>query len=373
MDVIKNFLRHFNVNNTENHLKSNPNSFPNVFYLEEELQPHLTPSFQPRPCFSSDELIQEFDNIIEHLRKARYIEFPISYVKSNKPLCVFLDVLRTLGSIDVSENEKSVAVRVSSEFAANFNKTFLIHLKEGFKIFDNWHSNRPIEDKIIGLQLLRYAEERRIEQSKKAGIFPYIYRIRPVAFAVIKAKMDGKDVYLFELNKDWHKFNLCGGKQEEVDAGDYKETILRELSEELGISKKEIRVTPLTKQEINSYGLVGNYGVLTKYPTMLYHAQFLRVFKLTPKLKWFTLEEFKVGRGKRGEEFMVPPRVRAFLFNELEGGLEKLPYSFPAPLQTRSRLLNVVRFIKLYYKVIAGILTILSALIYLLRSMGFLR
>ncbi len=57
---------------------------------------------------------------------------------------------------------------------------------------------------------------------------------------------------MLELNKDWDRYGLIGGKQEPQDMNDYRLTVLREIEEEIGVPKLEVRLVQLTEKPLES-------------------------------------------------------------------------------------------------------------------------
>ncbi len=348
---------------------NNVESYDSAFYSEDDLRPISPSTVQTQQTLVSEKTVKKLNQIIEELRAQKRVIISFDRLKETPDILAFLDALRAIGSINIKKDGDQIILAAPSEYASNFNKTFELFVEHGLQIIDNWHTSRPIAKRLIGLQLLLFAEHRRVQQSVCAGFAPEIYKARPVAFAVIKAKSKRrkKDVYLFELNKNWHKYNLIGGKMEDCDVGDYQAAVLREIEEELGINRNLVKVSPLHDKEIISYGLTGNYGTLCKYPAIIYQALFSTPIQLRERFKWISLEEFKNGITEEGKEFMVSPFYRGFLLNRLEGGLESLPYSFLKPMDDLSLPRKFVEFLVKHKEIIVAILIILAAIIGVIR------
>lgn len=103
---------------------------------------------------------------------------------------------------------------------------------------DNWQTTRIVPDDFISaVEFIKQFEPRRVESTRRAGREVRPLAERPVAFTVFHAvTKKGEDCYLFEVNKDWWRLNLIGGKREESDHRDFSVTAVREICEELGLS-----------------------------------------------------------------------------------------------------------------------------------------
>lgn len=325
--------------------------FASRFYSEDDLRPQDPPTLVPPSAILDEAQLLRLERLADDLHRSHQLllspaEIDVDYIR------LFLEMLRALGVISTEAEGQNLRVAITGDCAANFCKTLILYLKHRFCLINNWHTTRPISNHLTGLQFLLFAERRRVEQSVAAGFNPEIYNERPVAFAVIKAESRKHrcDVYLFECNKDWGRLNLVGGKMEPSDAGDYRQTMVREIEEELGVNRDSVRLTAFNEQPVASFGLTGGFGALSRYPARLFQAHFASpLVHLRDRFRWLTLDEFRRGKADDGTEFMVSPAYTDFLFNfnRLEGGLQSLPRSFRDPVDDRpgrvSRALTFLR------------------------------
>jgi 8-oxo-dGTP pyrophosphatase MutT (NUDIX family) len=214
-------------------------------------------------------------------------------------------------------------------------------------------------------------ELERLEHSKRTGLRPRVFHVIPVAYAIIKAKSARKkrDLYLFELNKDWQMYNLVGGKQATCDDGSFDVTLRREIEEELGVDRRLVKLTCLTEKPLDGYSLSGHQGVLSHYPCMLYLAHFENHFDVGPKNRWFSLTELEQLRRDDTPGLMVNPVYLDFLMTKLPGGLAGLPYSFPTAIDRVSLTRRTADFLLRHSAWFLGGLALLAALITLIASL----
>jgi len=347
--------------------------YENLFFSENDLTNNNPKDINPSPVLVSSASIDKLKKLFETLRTQRRIKFKANSLDQNHEILILLDVFRTIGVLDISKESDYITVDVPTEFGLNFVLSFIVSLFQGFKILDNWYSTKPIDDRLTGLQLLLSFEKRRVEQSKLYGVKPEVFRERPVAFGIIKSKekWTDKEYILFEENKDWHKYNLIGGKQENNDQGSFEDTLFREIEEEIGINRKYVKLTRLNNQPISSYGLTGNFGALAGYPAYLFHVHFSVNFEISGRLKWIPMEEFKQNKTKDGKGFMISPFYLDFLFNHLEGGIESLTNSFKEPIIPNSKTGALLGFLVQKKEITVAIIVIVAALITAIKKLFF--
>jgi 8-oxo-dGTP pyrophosphatase MutT (NUDIX family) len=251
-----------------------------------------------------------------------------------------------------------------------------MYVDRNHTLIEDW--DRPgilREDRLNAIDLVHHLELRRIELEKKAGQFPEPLDKRPVAFGIFRAlNSTGTSSYLFETNKDWHRLNLIGGKQEPEDGGDFHATLIREIHEELGISPDRVTLSRLTDHPIVSYGLSGNTGSLARYPCMLFGVSVNGEFTIRLKDTWITEEAIRRYLTLPDCPIMVNPDYLAFLLNGSPSRLDQCPLSTstivhntePIGIQLvpkRTITTRVARYARENKELLAAILTLIAALI----------
>jgi 8-oxo-dGTP pyrophosphatase MutT (NUDIX family) len=252
-------------------------------------------------------------------------------------LRVFISMLQSLGAVRVDETGQRLTIRPTGRLSRHLPEIWSMYLADSLTLVDNWnHVHLVPEDGLSAMELLRQMELRRIELTRRSGHTPKPLADRPVAFAVFHA-LDGKDkdCYLFEINKDWRRLNFIGGKQEKIDGGDFKETALREISEELGISRDRVTLTRLNDDPLQGYSLSGNGGSLASYPCVLFGATVAGPLEIRMQDRWVTESEVRCCLQMRDSPLMVNPVYLSYL---LEGRPSRISRT---PLSTDERVRSV--------------------------------
>jgi len=245
---------------------------PTHYFSKQDLEP-IEGGPQPFIPLLSNGMIETLRRIAEEIRDKKSFVIPKSEFANHPDIAMFLGILRLVGAITIKELENTLHAESSGHLAADLPFIMYLYIKHGFAIFDDWNRRtKPLPDRLTALEFLHFIEKRRIESSRKAGFWTETVRTIPVSYAIIKARSEslGSDVYLFELNKDWNLYNLIGGKQEPEDNKDYRMTLLRELEEEIGVSRDRVMATQLLERPLDGYSLSGSRGTLIHYPCMLY-------------------------------------------------------------------------------------------------------
>lgn len=252
-------------------------------------------------------------------------------------LRAFLAFLKTLGAVRVDASANKVQFRITGRLARHVPQILYIYLNESLTMIDDWKRTHLYrEEGINGLELLRQMELRRIEQSLRAGRMPRPLANRPVAFAIFHARdQEDRDCYLFEVNKDWRRLNFIGGKQEEEDAGSFEQTVLREIGEELDISRERLSVTRLNQEPLLAYSLSGNVGSLASYPCVLFGVRVTGAFQARSHDRWLTEPEIRACFAEPDCPLMVNPTYLHFLLDGKQSKLSKTPLSISERVVTR--------------------------------------
>lgn len=291
-------------------------------------------------------------------------------------LRAFVMFLQLLGAVNVDDTPQGVRVAGTGRLTQHLPQILGIYLDNSLTLVDNWNNTHIIpEDSLSALELLRQMELRRIDLTRRAGRQPQPLASRPVAFAVFHAiDRKGKDCYLFEINSDWRRLNFIGGKQEESDGGDYAETVLREISEELGISRDRISsLTRINGQPLPGYGLSGNVGSLASYPCVLFGIEIAGPLNVRMQDRWLTEETIRACATMRDCPLMVNPVYLDFLLSGRPSHLSRVPVSTTervrsAPLDeiSKGRENPVSRWTRILSEnkdLLAAMLTLLAAAI----------
>src|SRR6266536_993122 len=306
------------------------------FFSESDLTPERGPTDRPGSSRSNDLLSDgELAEIGEFAASfAEHGEMMLSSARlaERAHLRTFIAFGVALGALSARREESSVRICSRGRLARHLPEILQIYLAEDFRVLDDWNRTHLIpRDRLGAAELLQQMERSRIEQSLRTGRRPAPLAERRVAFDIFRAlDAKGESCYLFEVNKDWQRLNFIGGKQESEDLGSYSETLLREISDELGMSKERLRLTRLNEQPVVAYSLSGNAGSLARYPCVLFGVTVEGDLHLRMQDKWVTEKAIRSCAGLRDSPIMVNPSYLSFL---LEGRPSRLAQ---CPLSTRS-------------------------------------
>ncbi|MBU1098552.1 MAG: hypothetical protein KKB34_18895 [Bacteroidetes bacterium] len=338
---------------------------PTHYFSKQDLEPNENSS----PAIAQildKELLESLQRIGEDIRDKRSCEFQKSLLITKPEISLFIGILRLVGAINITEYEDKMTIVPSGHLASDLPFILFLYLKHGYTIFDDWNRRtKTLPDRLTALEFLHFIEKRRIESSKKAGLWPDTIRTIPVSYAIIKAKSVSlnSDVYLFELNKDWGLFNLIGGKQEPVDNEDYRLTLLRELEEEIGVSRDRVIATQLLEKPLDGYSLSGSRGTLIHYPCMLYSIKISGLFTKREKDRWLKKEEILIMSKLAEPKLMVNKVYLSYLFHDLHGGLDALPLSIESPIDKGPWYHEIRNFILSHHNWLVPMLKIIAALL----------
>ena len=355
------------------------------FFSESDLIPEHGPTDRPDSSGSNDLLS---DDELAEIR-----EFAASFAQSGEAMLssarmaerahlrTFIAFGVALGALSARREASSVRISSRGRLARHLPEILQIYLAEGFRVLDDWNRTHLVpRDRLGAAELLQQLELSRIEQSLRTGRRPAPLAERRVAFAIIRAlNAKRESCYLFEVNKDWHRLNLIGGKQEPEDLGSYSETLLREISEELGISRERLRLTRLNEQPIIGYSLSGNTGSLARYPCVLFGVTVEGELQSRMQDMWVTEEAIRSCAALRDPPIMVNPSYLSFLLEGQPSRLAQCPLStqrvvesarIPDPLAARETVLarwgRVLSENKDLMAAGAAVLTLLAAVLALL-------
>ena len=250
----------------------------------------------------------------------------------------YIATLRMLGAISISQIDgNSVRIVRSGKIAAQLPKILTYYLKNQYIMIDDWSRLILNEDHLSAAEIVNELEYRRVLQDQARGVQSVSFDSRPSAFAIICAlNKRGERAYLFELNKDWNRYNLIGGKQTESDRGSYEETVRREITEELGISRDRIRLYRLNETPMEGRAISANAGGLTSYPCVLFGCVISG--KIEPRLKdrWIAERDVMAiaTAEPRRTELMVNPDYLSFLLDGKSSVLQSVPISTQNRVET---------------------------------------
>lgn len=178
-----------------------------------------------------------------------------------------------------------------------------------------------------------------LKTENKPGESPLPTRHSHASYAIIKARFSSADRYLMQFNKHWKTFNFISGHYEEdLDQGDFKKTIIREIEEELPTLKHgvDFEVRSILDFPLEEVSFSERFRQWTAYKFMVYQMFFLKPLTTYQYLwqesltnRWFTLEEIEQGMSNDGEKIAYFP-VK-LIISEIPGGLESLSYSTKSP------------------------------------------
>jgi 8-oxo-dGTP pyrophosphatase MutT (NUDIX family) len=358
-------------------LKMQPGRSPLRFFTESDLTPHDQPMG----------LATSFTTLLSEDERADLKDFATSFARSGEVtlsrsrlagkahLRTFIATCTALGALSMSEDATSVRVAGRGRLARHLPEILQMYVAERFRVIDDWNRTHLIpEDRLSAVELLQQMELSRIEQTLRSGRRPMPLAERPVAFAIFRAlNAKGESCYLFEINKDWHRLNFIGGKQEREDRQSYSETVLREISEELGISAERLRLTRLNEQPIVGYSLSGNAGSLARYPCVLFGVTVEGELHTRVQDRWVTESAIRSCLELRDSPIMVNPSYLSFLLEGQPSRLSQCPLStqdrvesadiretLPARETVMSRWSRVLRENK---DLVAAVLTLMAAVL----------
>jgi hypothetical protein len=354
------------------------------FFTESELQPAR--QAQPGAAESGNLLTQaELEDI--RLFSAGFSGGGESVLSrsgiARKPhLRAFIMLLRSLGAVRIDDTARGIRVRGAGRLARHVPVILSIYLAGSLTLLDNWNSVHMVpEDDLSAVEFLRHMELRRIELTRRSGKAPEPLADRPVAFAIFHAiDQKGRDCYLFEINKDWRRLNLIGGKQEGEDKGDFGETALREISEELGLSRDRLSITRLNGEPLRGYGLSGNAGTLASYPCVLFGVRVDGDFRSRMQDSWLTESTIIACSAMRDCPLMVNPVYLRFLLEGHPSRISRTPLSTHIRVRsadiseitqtTEKSLARWVRVLRENKDLMAAVLTLLAAVITLALALS---
>lgn len=308
------------------------------YFTEDELQP-----------VSADlEAVGEVDDLLNAAELNDIAEFARAFSRKGESIFsrsrfqrkphvrTFIKFLYALGAIRLEKTVQGIKVESAGRLAQHLPEILSIYLSDSLTLVDNWNLVHIVpEDSLSALGLMRQLELRRIELTRRAGSSPRPLAERPVAFAVFHAKdQKDRDCYLFEVNKDWRRLNLIGGKQEDVDGGDFSETLLREISEELGISRDRLTITRLNDKPLPGFSISGNVGSLARYPCVLFGVRVDGPLKTRMQDKWLTEGTIREYHSMRTGPLMVNPVYLNYLLDGRPSRISRTPLSTEIPVRS---------------------------------------
>jgi hypothetical protein len=348
------------------------------YFSESDLRPFdLTEDKTDRPTVNLLTAAELVDLQVFAAEFARHNEVNIGQpgVHWKPHLRTFVTFLQALGAVRIDDGPAGLRCRTTGKLAGHLPEILSIYLCDSLTVLDSWNRTHLIpEDSISALEILRQLELRRIELTRRAGRVPRPLAERPVAFAVFHAlNRHGKDCYLFEINKDWRRLNFIGGKQEDVDRGDFQATVSREISEELGISQHRLSLTRLNSQPLVGFSLSGNTGSLTRYPCVLFGVRVEGQLWTRLQDRWLTEQQIISCKDLEDCPIMVNPVYLSYLLEGVPSRLARTPLSTATRVRSsdirdivpaaEEPLRRWVRILTENRDLLAAILTLLAAVI----------
>lgn len=286
------------------------------------------------PRFLSPVEIEDIRGLAEEFSRSGDVLVPRGRLARKPHLRLFLSFLLALGAVRAEETARDHRFRSTGKLARHLPEILHVYLADSLTLIDNWGTSRTIpEDSLSAVEVVRQFELRRIELTRRSGRDVRPLAERPVAFAVFHALDEkGDDCFLFEINKDWGRLNLIGGKQEDSDRRDFTATVTREISEELGLAADRLSLVRLNDEPLQGYGLSGNAGSLAGYPCVLYGVRVEGPIRLGLENRWLTERRIRAFRDIPDGPLMVNP---VYLDHLLAGAPSRLSRT---PLSTQERV-----------------------------------
>ncbi len=99
-----------------------------------------------------------------------------------------------------------------------------------------------------------------------------------IVYALIKLKINGKDLLLLRYNKKWKDFSFVGGHVEKDEEDNWEKAIIKEIEEELPHSQfgYNFKVSPYTKKLFLPDRISKTTGKMTRYSVQWYHLNFIK-------------------------------------------------------------------------------------------------
>ncbi|HXQ69537.1 MAG TPA: NUDIX hydrolase [Pyrinomonadaceae bacterium] len=158
-----------------------------------------------------------------------------------------------------------------------------------------------------------------------------------VGLAVIKVRIDGRPFYLMRKNPSWGDVSFVGGHLNERDDGILKRAAYRELLEEVPSLRKArgLKLNALTPQL--HHGPV--YSPSAKSVKVYDFQFFLVLFTHNPERALHAISERSLNLLVGERELLEPNHCKVaalvgILDSEYAGGLQAIPYSWPAEVKS---------------------------------------
>jgi 8-oxo-dGTP pyrophosphatase MutT (NUDIX family) len=226
------------------------------------------------------------------------------------------DVLAAFGVLSAETGE------VTSPMAYYFVQSLVHSVQDGALTSGAWQGLMGDGCAGSGARIVHLLEENRLTCSAR----PTPLRTIRAVIAVIKARREGKDVYLMQYDRKAEQFQPIGGKQEASDASS-EAALTRELCEELSLAEltpgKDFRIKPLV-EHVRFMEVSASVHVVTEYDHGFYHLTDIRFpVQIDHDTRWISASE--LAAGKTGDGYAVSPLLDEYM----PGVLATLPYSVP--------------------------------------------
>ena len=217
-----------------------------------------------------------------------------------------VDFLDLLGAVAMVRDGARTQVKTRSEIALYLLRCLAAYAESGISAFADWDTEgvdqhlTTHDDMHKVVNLIHTLEQRR--QRLVDGAEPL--RHQQVAQAVIKRSMhdNPNGTYLVQYDRGAGSYQLVGGRFRESD-GNLKNTLIRELSEELGLELqygRDFDLTPLA-EDVSFERHSMTFGILTGYTTNYYHLSNLGVcIPQNSENRWVSFEELCQGQTSDG-------------------------------------------------------------------------
>jgi 8-oxo-dGTP pyrophosphatase MutT (NUDIX family) len=239
----------------------------------------------------------------------------------------FALALQLLGVVDF-EGER---IRASSQTAKYTLNSLAEYMDSDLSLVNDWKTRGMYESPLHnGATFLKHLEEQRklLQQDAPPS------REEKVAQVLIKRNNPhtGEPELLFQYDRNARQYQLIGGRYSPRDNNDLKQTIIREIEEELATNALKYSVDYQLETVISDMTLEpsisGTFGALTLYHFSIFHmTQLKKPLTLEPTDRWLSVA-FVLGQ-KTSEESIAFSATHIFQeISQRVGGLENLANSF---------------------------------------------
>jgi hypothetical protein len=234
--------------------------------------------------------------------------------------------LQMFGIVQVEGN----TLRASSQTAKYTLNSLAETLLAGQPVVSDWHTRGLHEHPLSnGASFLALLEAQRLQHNPNAAPS----RVERVAQVIIKRTnpTNGKPELLFQFDRNAHRYQFIGGRYSPRDHDDMRQTIIREITEELPknnlIVQQDYQLTLLVENLTTAPVISPTFGALTQYSFTLFHMHDLKKsLVLDYSDRWLSIDDVLTDtvRDDEGQPFPFSNHGIYPLMNEQVGGFVHL-------------------------------------------------